>query len=70
MPAGSLITVPDPVPLLLTLNSYWYKVKVAVTDFAAFIVTTQVPVPEQPAPLQPVNVEPVVAVAVRVTTVL
>ena len=69
MPAGSLITVPDPVPLLLTLNWYWFKVKVAVTDLAALIVTTQVPVPVQPSPLQPVNVEPVAVVAVRVTTV-
>jgi hypothetical protein len=45
-------------------------VKVAVTDLAASMVTTHVPVPVQPAPVQPVKVLPVSAVAVRVTTVL
>lgn len=43
--------------------------KVAVTAVAAFIVTTQEPVPEQPPPDHPVNVEPRAAVAVSVTTV-
>ncbi len=46
------------------------RVKVAVTDLAASIVTTQVPVPEQPAPLQPVKLEPVAGVAVNVTRLL
>jgi hypothetical protein len=36
---------------------------------AAFIVTVQVPVPEQPPPLQPLKVDPLAALAVRVTTV-
>src|SRR5439155_332778 len=44
-------------------------VKVAVTDVAAFTVTTQFPVPEQPLPLQPANVEPAAGAALRVTTV-
>jgi len=39
---------------------------VAVTDFAAFMVTVQVEVPEQ-APLQPVNVVRLPALAVSVT---
>jgi hypothetical protein len=47
---------------------YRIKVKVAVTDRAAFIVTVQVPVPEQ-APLQPVKFVPVAGVAVSVTRV-
>ena len=42
---------------------------VAVTDFAASIVTTHVPVPVQPAPVQPANVELAAGAAVRVTTV-
>jgi hypothetical protein len=46
-----------------------FNVNIAVTALGAFIVTTQVPVPEQPPPLQPANVEPVEDAAVRVTTV-
>jgi hypothetical protein len=41
---------------------------VAVADFAASMVTAQLPVPLH-APLQPVNVEPAAAVAVSVTEV-
>jgi hypothetical protein len=41
-------------------------VKVAVTDFAAVIVTVQVPVPEH-APDQPVKVDPIFREAVMVT---
>ena len=40
----------------------------AVTDWAALMVTEQAPVPVQ-APLQPAKDEPAVAAAVRVTTV-
>ncbi len=42
----------------------------AITVLAAFMVTTQDPVPEQTPPLQPAKVEPVLANAVKVTTVL
>jgi len=69
MPAGELVTVPLPVPALLTVSAKDDCTNVAVTVVAAFRVTTQVPVPEQPPPLQPVNVEPVCGDAVRVTTV-
>ena len=43
--------------------------KVAVTDWAALIVTTQIPVPLHPAPLQPLNTDPLAGVAVSVTDV-
>jgi len=42
--------------------------KVAVTTWAAFIVTVQEPLPLQ-APLQPMRAEPTAGVAVRVTAV-
>jgi hypothetical protein len=58
-----------PLPVLLMLRGYLFSVKVAVTDLAADMVTTQVPVPEHPSPLQPVKVEPVDAVGVNVTIV-
>ena len=59
-------TVPLPVPDMATVRTYWFLEKMAVTDFAAFMVTVQSPVPEQ-APLHPVKVEPVAAGAVNVT---
>src|SRR5438445_4807164 len=43
--------------------------KVAVTDWAAFIVTTQLPVPLHPAPLQLPNTDPLAGTAVNVTDV-
>src|SRR2546428_11767983 len=43
--------------------------KVAVTDWAAFIVTTQLPVPLHPAPLQLPNTDPLAGTAVKVTCV-
>jgi len=62
-------TVPVPVPDLATVRLYWFRVKAAVTDFAAVMVTEQVPVPVQ-APVQPVKVDPVDGAAVKVTEVL
>ncbi len=68
MPVGELVTVPLPVPVLLTVRvKVWAKA--AVTVVAAVKVTVQEPVPEHPPPLHPVKVEPVAGVAVRVTAV-
>jgi hypothetical protein len=69
MPAGELVTVPPPVPVLLTFKVCWTAVKVAVTDFAAVIVTLQVFPDDESQPLQPLKVEPEFAVAVSVTAV-
>jgi len=64
---GLDVTVPKPVPALLTVSVKVWIVNVAVTLRAADIATVHVPVPEQPAPLQPVNVEPAVGDAESVT---
>src|SRR5207253_8560735 len=58
IPAGALVTVPLPVPALLTVSAKVGRAKVAVTVVAALRVTVQVSVPEQPPPVQPVKVEP------------
>ena len=68
MPAGLLVTVPEPVPLLVTDSVIGRRLKVAVTDVAALTVTAQVPVPEQ-APLHPAKDEPATGVAVRAMAV-
>jgi len=69
MPVGEDVTVPVPVPALVTLNANVEALlKVAVTARAAVIEVVQAPVPVH-APLQPVNVEPLAATAVSVTEV-
>src|SRR5438552_4662390 len=65
IPAGELVTVPLPVPALLTVSAKLGRLKVAVTVVAAESVTVQAPVPEHPPPLQPVKVEPAAGVAVN-----
>lgn len=67
IPAGDEVTVPAPVPDLLTVSTWPVDAKVATTPRAAVIATVQVEVPEQPSPLQPTNVEPAAGVAVSVT---
>src|SRR2546428_4610694 len=71
IPADDLVTVPLPVPDLVTVRGKEDDdcTNAAVTEVAAFIVTLQVPVPVQPPPLQPVKVAPAAGVAVKVTTV-
>src|SRR5262249_30016859 len=44
IPAGELSTSPLPVPLTVTLSRWVSRLKVAVTDFASLIVTSQAPV--------------------------
>src|SRR5262249_34046450 len=66
MPVGALVTMPLPVPALVTVSAKDGKANVAVTLCAALIVTLQVPVPVQP-PLQPANSEPAAGAAVNVT---
>ena len=75
MPVGSLVTVPLPVPDLVTVRVEEVGVvgvNVAVQSLFASMVTEQVAFEpqEEQAPLQPVKLEPVSAVAVRVTEVL
>jgi phage tail protein X len=65
IPTGVLVTLPVPVPANVTVNGKT-RLKIAVTDSAAPMITEQVPVPVQ-APLQPTKEEPVVALAVSVT---
>jgi len=68
MPAGADVTVPVPLPFLVTVSAYVLSVNVAVTFLTAVIATVQVPVPVQPlTPDHPVKVEPVRAAAVRST---
>ncbi len=70
IPAGLLVTVPLPLPALVTVRvNPIVKVKVAVTDLLASMRTVQVVAVPLQAPLQPVKVEPAAGVAVRVTVV-
>ena len=68
MPVGLLVIVPEPVPDLETVRGYVFKVNAAFAVLLEFIVTVQLPVPEQ-APDQPEKVEPAEGEAVRVTEV-
>jgi len=66
------VTVPDPVPPFDVVRANVpgeVKLKVAVTDVSAAIVTVHVPVPVHPPPDQPANVEPASGVAVNVIVV-
>jgi hypothetical protein len=71
IPAGLEVTVPLPVPDLLTVNAKLcgVTVNVAVTVRAAFIVTVQVAPDAESQPVQLANVDPEPAGAVSVTAV-
>jgi hypothetical protein len=69
IPAGLLVTAPDPSPDRATDKVTVPTLKVAVTVFAASIITVHVASVPVHAPLQPVNVAPVAGVAVSTTEV-
>jgi hypothetical protein len=69
MPAGLLVTVPDPVPIFMTERAYvGINVNVALTDFELSMMTGHVPVPLHGLP-HPVNVDPLFGVALIVMVV-
>ena len=72
IPVGALLTVPVPVPALVTVKVCVVATlsKVAVTLFAALILSVQVVAVPVQAPDQLVNLEPEAGVAVKVTLVL
>jgi hypothetical protein len=69
MPVGAEVTVPVPVPEIVTVNN-GFSVKVAVTDLAASIVTLHGSTGPLHAPDQAEKTELADGVAVSVTTVL
>ncbi len=67
MPAGVDVTVPAPVPFLLTVTVIcWGDITLKVAVTVALADTTQAPAPAQPPPFQPVKTEPASDVAVKV----
>lgn len=68
IPAGALVTVPLPLPVLFTCKALVLGggLNVAVTVWLPFMTTLQGPVPLH-APPQPAKVDPPVAFAVKVT---
>lgn len=68
IPRGFELTLPEPVPDLLTVKVTGRNENVAVTDLAWVMLTMQVSVPEQ-SPDHPVKPEPVAGVAVSATVV-
>ena len=63
------VTLPLPVPAGVTERVKRCTLKVAVTDWAALMVTVQVVLGPAQLPLQPLKVEPPAGVAVRITVV-
>jgi hypothetical protein len=68
MPLGLLVTVPVPVPDLLTVNCCVLGMAVNVADTLALPVRVQAPLPEQ-SPPQLTNDEPAAAAAFKATEV-
>lgn len=74
MPTGAEFTVPEPVPVRVTVRLNWVggeaRVKLAVqlVDFVISTTFTVIPVPTQ-APDHPLKLDPAVGVAVRVMLV-
>ncbi|MBI1776450.1 MAG: hypothetical protein HYR63_13980, partial [Proteobacteria bacterium] len=69
IPAGLLVTVPAPLPAIVTARVLVAAVRVAVQEALAFkVMTVEARAPEQ-APLQPAKVDPAPGLAVSVTAV-
>jgi hypothetical protein len=68
IPDGDDVTVPLPVPSGLTVSTYRFNVKVAVTEWAASMLTMQAPEPVQ-APAQEMKLDPGAGDGVSVTRV-
>ena len=65
-------TLPEPLPVNATVSvcvGGGFAVNVAVSDFAAVIVTVHVPIPVHPEPDQPPKLEPDPGDAVNLTVV-
>jgi len=69
IPAGTLVTVPVPVPAFDTVRVWVCRVKVAVTFLVDVMVTRHLPLGVESQPDQPVKVDPAAGLAVRVTPV-
>ena len=68
IPAGFDVTVPVPVPAMLTVSVRGNSVNVAVMLLAAVTDTVQGVVPGQPLSDHPVKLEPLLGAAVSVTS--
>ena len=71
IPAGTLATLPVPVPARLTVSTtaLWIALKFALTCWLALSVTLQVGVVPLQVPVHPAKIEFAPAVSVRVTWV-
>ena len=67
MPAGELVTVPLPVPVLLSVSEYVMRLNVAVQ--LILVLTVKLPLEQVASPDQPAKTEPLAATGVRVTAV-
>src|SRR6185436_4624390 len=65
MPAGLEVTLPLPIPVLVTVSVYCSRVKVGTTVRAAFMVTLQTAAFTESHPLQVSNLDPAAADAVN-----
>ncbi len=69
IPSGLEVTVPRPMPDLLTVRVKRSRVKVGMTDLDAFMVTLHISLLVESHPLQLSNVDPATGDAVRVNAV-
>jgi hypothetical protein len=67
MPAGLLVTVPLPVPALLTVSEYVMGMRLKAAVQLMLLLTVMLPVEQAASPDQPAKMEPLAATGVRVT---